>query len=112
MSEKIAVASVNENNDASVANGDNENNAGTGNESTFEETYKPPIPIFDDGTKEDIDWNQYSSGNSWMGDIYSDIVAQNYEIMADKMLLTKGIMEVLLISLMENKFGGELLWPI
>lgn len=130
VSEKIAVASENENNDVgvangenenndvNVANGDNENNAGTGNESTFEEVSKPPIPIFDDGTKEDIDWNQYSSGNgddldfngsvtlpsgitistlnkfnacgmdtsdgnSWMGDIYSDIVAQNYEIMAD-----------------------------
>ena len=130
VSEKIAVASENENNDVgvangenenndvNVANGDNENNAGTGNESTFEEVSKPPIPIFDDGTKEDIDWNQYSSGNgddldfngsvtlpsgitistlnkfnacgmdtsdgnSWMGDIYSDIVAQNYETMAD-----------------------------
>ncbi len=89
----------------------------TPNESSSSESSIPPIPIFDDGTKDDIDWNQYSSGNgddlsfsgsltlpsgltistlnkfnkcgmsnedgnSWMGDIYSDIVAQNYEIMA------------------------------
>lgn len=87
------------------------------NESSSSETSKPSIPIFDDGTKDDIDWNQYSSGNgddlsfsgsltlpsgitistlnkfnasgmatgdgnSWMGDIYSDIVAQNFETMA------------------------------
>ena len=96
----------------------NSENSNNNSVETATKNSPPPIPIFDDGTKDDIDWNQYSSGNgddlafsgsttlpsgltiktlnkfnsagmdtsmgnSWMGDIYSDIVAQNYEAMAD-----------------------------